>query len=93
MKLQRGNKGETIVETLVAILIVAVCFIMLETSIITATKLNISAENENAPFVKKDASVVSSCTITIDRGSATSNEGAELYKCYKTSTGYYYYEK
>lgn len=92
MKLQRDNKGETIVETLVAILIVAVCFIMLETSIITATKLNISAENENAPFVK-DKSTKVSCTITIDRGSATSNEGDDRYKCYKTSTGYYYYEK
>lgn len=46
-----NKKGETIVETLAAILIVALCFVMLQNSIVTAAKINNSTENNQKSFV------------------------------------------
>lgn len=83
----RNIKGETIVETLIAILIVAVCFIMLQTSIVTAAKINKSASEENTPYNRDIASEDNTCIITI--GSNIVNN----VKCYITKDGeYYYYE-
>lgn len=88
-----NKKGETIIETLVAILIVAVCFLMLQTSIVSAAKINKSSEEENVPFIVEGRQEIvgTNCSIAIERGTSQSNVSG--YSCYKTSGGYYYYEK
>lgn len=92
MKLNK--KGETIVETLAAILIVAVCFLMLQTSIVTAAKINKSSSEENVPYNKEGATNLDACFITITR-SSNSDLKDDIASCYKTTDengGYYYYE-
>lgn len=80
----KNKKGETIVETLVAILIVAVCFVMLETSIVSAAKINKKASEENVPFIKRDSDINGSCSISVN--------GVKVATCKVTEEGYYYYE-
>lgn len=87
MKRLLNKKGETIVETLVAILIVAVCFLMLQNSIVTAARINNSTSNENKQ-INIDESTSTSCKLNIVRGSQISSYD---YNCYK-SGDYYYYE-
>lgn len=86
-----NKKGETIVETLVAILIVAVCFLMLQTSIVSSAKINKSSSNQNTPFNKSGAQKLDSCTITIG-GEVKRNLSINCYKTSDAYGGYYYYE-
>ncbi len=81
-----NNKGETIVETLVAIVIISLSFIMLAGAIITASKINKSA-NENIQTFSKDGEVVTDFKLIID-GEDASNKVKE----YQSSGGYFYYE-
>lgn len=85
-----NRKGETIVETLVAILIVAVCLLMLSNSIVSAAKINKKSEEENIPFLV-DGATKANCSLKVSRnGSSTIISG---YTCKVTKGGYYYYEK
>lgn len=83
-----NNKGETIVETLAAILIISVCFIMLQNSITTAAKINNKTSKENIPFVLGEEE---SCDIEIIRNGISSK--VNEYSCKKSEGDYYYYEK
>lgn len=84
----RNKKGETLTETLVAILIIAICFVMLQTSVVTASKINSNTRNMNEPF-NTDSNSTISCKITIKRSNSTRNYDKQ---CHKTQGGYYYYE-
>lgn len=88
-----NKKGETIVETLVAILIVAVCFLMLQNSIVSAARVNKKSEEENVPFViNEDVTTLPNCTIKVRRNSGN-DSNVTNYTCKVTEGGYYYYEK
>lgn len=84
--LKLNNKGETIVETLVAILMISLSFIMLAGAIVTASKINKTAYNSIKTF-SMDGEIVSNFKLTID-GKDFSNKVTG----YKSSGGYYYYE-
>lgn len=81
-----NNKGETIVETLVAIVIISLSFIMLAGAIVTASKINKSA-NESIQTFSKDGEVVTDFKLIID-GEDASNKVKE----YQSLGGYFYYE-
>lgn len=85
-----SNHGETIVETLISVLIVAVCMIMIANSVVTAGKINKVSEDEIVPFNVTNQQKVNGCSITITRG--TSNTNVDGKTCYQTEGGYYYYE-
>lgn len=62
-RLLAGTRGETLVESLVSVLIVAAAMLMLTTAIVTAAKINatadqnVSAVNESQAVASNDVSV------------------------------------
>ncbi len=87
-KLKKQN-GETIAEALVSVLIAALCFVALQTSIVTSAKINKKSMEENVPFDVSNQSI-ENITVTINR--TTSSKTITGITGYKTSGGYYYYE-
>ena len=88
MKKLLNNKGESIIEVLVSLLIVALCILMLQGSIVTAAKINKKTQDDITPFyIDGSTSEFDSVTITRDTSSYS-----QSVKGYKTSGGYYYYE-
>lgn len=87
-----NQNGETLVEVLVALLIVAVCFVMLQGAIVASARLNNTAEQENVPFLE-DGATSSSCKVTIKRSNDSSSSTSKNTNCYTTNGGeYVYYE-
>ena len=82
----RDNRGETLVESLVSILIAVLAFGILATSVVTAEKINAKTRNTNVMFhydetnkTKKDIEL---------KGAVESGSGkVSLYE----NNGYYYY--
>lgn len=89
--IHHNNKGETIVETLAAILIVSVCFLMIQNSVVTAARINESSRENNSPFYISDTNEKTSCEITIDRGGSATSNSTYSGTCYKAGS-YWYYE-
>lgn len=85
-----NKKGETIVEVLVSVLIVALCFVMLQVSIVSSAKINKKSMDENAPFSQSGV-VNQNIEVNITR-SYTASKSYLNVQGYKTSDGYYYYE-
>lgn len=88
MKKLLNNKGESIIEVLVSLLIVALCILMLQGSIVTAAKINKKTQDDITPFYI-DGSTSEFDNVTITRGTSSYSQ---CVKGYKTSGGYYYYE-
>lgn len=86
-----NSKGETIVETLVAVLVTAVCFLMLQTSVVTAARINNTSKNQNEPFNNQNSTQISGtgCSVKVSYG--TNTKYANNVKCYQSGE-YYYYE-
>lgn len=92
-----SEAGETILETLVAVLIVTLSMMFLANAIVAAMNANTAIQNENVAFRSEDAVKVGDGAVTY------SVEGTDLSKpspkvtdvtVYKTNeTEYYYYEK
>lgn len=87
------NSGETLVETLVALLVVTLAVVLLAGSIVSAAKVNKSAEDFNTAFNVGEAKAVEE-TVTVK----IVNENIEInieVNAYKTDdeNGYCYYEK
>ncbi len=89
MKKLLNNKGESIIEVLVSLLIVALCILMLQGSIVTAAKINKQTKDDIESFVLDDSNFVFN-KVTITRNGSSSD--IEV-KGYKTNGGYYYYEQ
>lgn len=87
MKKLLNNKGESIIEVLVSLLIVALCILMLQGSIVTAAKINKKTQEDITPFVIGGSIEPGSVTTTRDGNTCTNN-----VNIYKTDGGYYYYE-
>lgn len=81
--------GESIAETLISILIVAICFVMLQHAITVSSRINESSTDQINPF-NETSKTVQSCQIYVD-GSGSQTQVNNMI-CYKTQGGYYYYE-
>lgn len=89
----RNTSGETIIETLVSVLITAVCFIGLQTSIVAAARINKQAENQIKTFnMEKSKSLTGtngSGSVVIRRG--TEDKAVNDITVKVTEDGSYYY--
>ena len=85
----KNNRGETIVEALVSILLIALCFVALQTSIVASGKINAKAKEMIKSFVIRDSDVVDdSAFVTIKRNDGSTKIDIDVKK---TTEGYYYY--
>lgn len=84
----RNNRGETLVESLVSILIAVLAFGILATSVVTAEKINAKTRNTDVMF-RYDGATKQDPDKEIElQGTGKSGTGdVTLYK----SNGYYYY--
>lgn len=84
MKKILNNHGESLIEVLVSLLIVALCILMLQGSIVTAAKINKKNNEHIEPFVIAESE---------DTGKNVMIDGNDSgVKIYKTKGGYYCYE-
>ncbi len=84
-----NQKGETIVESLISVMIIAICFIALQSSIIASANVNNKAKQINQPF-QNNGTIDTSLHVSIERNGNRTNTDIEVYQ--ETDTGYYYYE-
>ena len=88
----KARAGESVAETLVAVLIMALAFLILTGAVLAAARVNERVKNEDVAFAKSDgdpaAPTVTSVSVSLDGGSAEPYN-VNLYE----KNGYYYYEK
>ena len=95
MKKILNNHGESLIEVLVSLLIVALCILMLQGSIVTAAKINNKTKSHIKPFLKNGTIVGDKLDITlIDNNGNIINgiSGKVSAEIFKSEGGYYYYE-
>lgn len=89
MKKLKNKKGETLVEALISVLIVVICFLALQISIVTSGKINASAKEMVLKFQISSSDVVdTNASVTVERGNVTKKTNIQVKK---TADGYYYY--
>lgn len=97
MKKILNNHGESLIEVLVSLLIVALCILMLQGSIVTAAKLNNKTRTHIEPFVVGDATASVKkidFKLTNYKGDIVDDISDQIdINYYETKGGYYYYEK
>lgn len=89
----RNNRGETLVESLVSILIAVLAFGILATSVVTAEKINAQTRNTDVMFqyATKPTDPKNPPTVTLTgEGTSVKKTGSGKVSLYK-SNGYYYY--
>ena len=86
---RRRNRGESISETLVAVLLLSLAFLVLTGSTLTAARINDSLKNEDAVFTAGTAVSPANWHVTLRMGVQENRQAATLYE---TENGYYYYE-
>lgn len=89
-KLKRKT-GESIAETLVAVLILSLAFLMLSGAVVTAANVNKAAKNEDVAFSTGGTPTATVVRIEIDRVPSDSSPEIDI-TLYETGNGYYYYE-
>ena len=91
MKKRRSKAGETLVETLVSVLIATLAFAFLSTAAVTAARINAAArEDVSFRYTEEPGKTV---TVTAEgAGSGTGQRiGSEKVTLYTTDNGYVYY--
>ena len=88
MKKLKQKTGESIAETLVAVLIMSLAFLMLTGAVVTAARINHRAKNEEVAFSSGGTSTETAVSI----GLGLSPSGSMNITLYETENGYYYYE-
>ena len=63
----KSSSGETLVETLFALLVVVLAMTMLAGSIVSAARVNRGAEDLDVPFQVSNAQAVSGVKVTVER--------------------------
>lgn len=91
MKKLRSRRGETLVETLVSLLIVVLCLSFLATAVVTAARINASVRDTDVSVQYGGTSTRQTLTVT-PKGAYTGDAGftAEV-QLYTTDNGYRYY--
>lgn len=84
----RDNRGETLVESLVSILIAVLAFGILATSVVTAEKINAKTRNTDVMFRYDEATKQDQDKKIELKGAVKSGSGTVLLY---ESNGYYYY--
>ena len=91
MKKRRNKAGETLVETLVSVLIAALAFAFLSTAAVTAARIN-AAAREDVSFRYTAEPGETAAVTAKGAGSGTSQKtGSETVALYTTVNGYVYY--
>lgn len=92
IKKLRSNAGESIVETLVTMIILSLAVVMLSGAIVTSAKVNKKADNTETTFTTTNQTVESgTMTITDGNGNLTGSVSLGV-NVYKTEHDYIYYE-
>lgn len=88
----RSQRGDTLTETLAALLLVVLTMAFLATSLVTAARINAGVRQTDTAL-KYDAADGETRTLTITRqgGAATDRPVEESVKVYETKGGYRYY--
>ncbi len=86
----RSSYGETIVETLVTMIVLSLAMIMLSGAVVTSARVNQKADNTETTFTT-DAQTSTPGTITIQENGSSSPAGLNV-TVYETEHGYFYYE-
>lgn len=86
----RNNRGETLVESLVSILIAVLAFGILATSVVTAEKINAKTRNTNVMFRYATEPTDPTNPPTVTLTGKNDKRGSGKVSLYK-SNGYYYY--
>lgn len=84
MKKIFNNHGESLIETLVSLLIIVLCILMLQGSIVTAAKVNKKTRTNIEPFALADSS-------STGKNIKCNDKDTDI-EIYVTKGGYYYYE-
>lgn len=89
----RNNRGETLVESLVSILIAVLAFGILATSVVTAEKINAKTRNTNVMFQYATAPTepTNPPTVTLTGEEASGKKTGSGTVLLYESNGYYYY--
>lgn len=91
MKKRRSKAGETLVETLVSVLIAALAFAFLSTAAVTAARINAAArEDVSFRYTAEQGNMV---TVTAEgtHFGTSQKTGSEEVTLYTTGNGYDYY--
>lgn len=86
----RNNRGETLIESLVSILIAVLAFGILATSVVTAEKINAKTRNTNVMFQYDTAIKIDDKDDKNVELKSTDKTGSGTVLLYE-SNGYYYY--
>ena len=82
----RDNRGETLIESLVSVLIAVLAFAVLATSVVTAEKINAQTRNTDVMF-RYDGATKQDKEIKLQGADKSGTGDVMLYE----SNGYYYY--
>ena len=85
----RNNRGETLIESLVSILIAVLAFGILATSVVTAEKINAKTRNTNVMFRYDEAKEIVDKKVELKSTDKTQT-GSGTVLLYENN-GYYYY--
>ena len=89
----KDASGETIVETLVTMIILSLAVIMLSGAVVTSARVNAKADNADTAFhVDESQLTQESVVMIITDGSGEANAAKLDVKVYKTENDYIYYE-
>ena len=97
LKKLKSKNGETLVETLISMLIVVLSVTMLAGSIVTAARINQTAKEMNVPVqldtVQTSDAVDAVVYLTHDNVTSYDSINVTLYTTADPTVPYYYYEK
>lgn len=91
MKKLNSCKGETLVEVLISIIVLSLCFIILQTSIVASNRMNKQSKDAVKVFKITDNTTQSSAQIVIKKSDGNSISSKTGTIVHKTEDGYYYY--
>ncbi len=94
MKKYSSQRGESLVESLAAMLIISMSSLILSGAVVSAARVNSRLKNEDVAFTLTENALDPNYTVTITVPEADGTETIEVETAalYKTSKGYYYYE-
>ncbi len=88
MKKLKNRLGESLAETLIAVLIASLAMMLLAGAITTAARMNTALRNEDVAFKKAQTPESGTVGVSLDGGSSVSVG----VRTYVTNNGYRYYE-
>ncbi len=96
MKKIREKKGESIAETLVALMIVSMSLTILAGAIVSAARVNSRFDNKDKAVISPETPIERNKHISVKRKNNDGSTGAEVANftvhIYGTENEYYYYE-